>query len=537
MNERAAAPAPRLVFRLSGTASALRASVRARLPETLRVHWIGGPEDDAPHAIRLIGEELDGLIVDASGPVDANRLGAAIGAIRGGGALLWLTPHDRPPPPPSVQRAEHILGLQGIDVTSMDAVRFGPFHGGSETRNPALPANAEQAAAQRAITAGLAEDRAVVVIRADRGRGKSAALGLACADALHADAGSTPLLVTSTQPAGRTTLKRHAHARSRHLGIDPARLRFVAPEALPRVLPGGRLIVDEAASLPSELLDRLVTEVPRLVLATTEHGYEGSGQHFRLRILEALTRARSGELRVHELTRPLRYPLGDPVERLGDAVLLLRRPVATAVTAGTLGPAGRLSATELRTNEDCLRSVYDLLATAHYRTRPSDLFRLLDDPAVSVWRSTGPGGTSACALTLAEGGLSEAVAYEMVAGRRRPRGHLGPGVLATRLGLPDGAQAHSVRIHRIAVDEPLRRSGQGRALLETIAADARARGAALLTSSFTATPALERFWDRCGFRVLWRGANSAFVARPLSSGGVSLVEGCVDRIRNELPGG
>ena len=111
MTEQAAGHAPRHAFRLRGTAIELRASVRARLPETARVPWIGGPEDDAPHAIRMIGEELDGLIVDASGPIDANRLGAAIGAIRGGGALLWLAPHDRPRPPPSVQRAERILAM------------------------------------------------------------------------------------------------------------------------------------------------------------------------------------------------------------------------------------------------------------------------------------------------------------------------------------------------------------------------------------------------------------------------------------------
>lgn len=528
MTEQAAGHAPRHAFRLRGTAIELRASVRARLPETARVPWIGGPEDDAPHAIRMIGEELDGLIVDASGPIDANRLGAAIGAIRGGGALLWLAPHDRPRPPPSVQRAERILAMQAEDVTSVDEVDFEPPQDGADAWNPALPANAEQAAAQHAITAGLTASRAVVVLRADRGRGKSAALGLGCADAMQACADSSPFLVTSTQPAGRATLKRHAHARSNHLGIDPARLRFVAPEALPTALPGGRLIVDEAASLPSDLLDRLIAEVPRLILATTEHGYEGTGQHFRLRILEALTRRRGHELKVHALTRPLRYPAGDPLERFGDAVLLLRRPSNAPAAAGAIGPAERLPPGALLTDEDCLRSVYDLLAKAHYRTRPSDLFRLLDDPAVSVWRSSPAAGSGACALTLAEGGLSEAIAAEMVAGRRRPRGHLGPGVLATRLRQSAGAQARSVRIHRIAVDEAARRCGQGRRLLEAIAADACAGGAALLTSSFTATAPLERFWNRCGFRVLWRGANSAFVARALSPAGERVIAGCPD---------
>jgi tRNA(Met) cytidine acetyltransferase len=301
------------------------------------------------------------------------------------------------------------------------------------------------------------------------------------------------------------------------------------------------LLVDEAAALPVALLGRWLRGHGRVALATTVHGYEGTGRGFELRLRGLLDRLTPDWRRV-ELADPIRFAAGDPLEALQFALLALDAdPVPPDPAAAPVAQV--IPSTTLAGDETALRALFGLLVSAHYQTRPSDLVRMLDDPAMRVWHLGPPRAPLACALTIDEGGLDPDLAADMAAGIRQPRGQQGPGVLARRLGLEAGAMVRSVRISRITVHPQVRRRGLGRQLVDAIAADGRNRGAALLSSNFGATPDLIDFWWRADCapvrlgltREAASGEHSAFVLRGLDAEGEKLREQAREAFAAEFP--
>lgn len=540
------APPPRRVTLLRGPRAALLRSALDALPPSADTLWLGGPHGNAPHANRIVGRELRALVVDPTAGVDGNRLGAAVGALVGGGELLWLDADANAAETPSLQRFRRLLHAAageeaGVTLCPVDRWRPAAPPESPVRHDPAEPFTGDQRALVARIRDQLVAEPGILALRADRGRGKSAALGLAAADALAALPPEDTIAVTAAQPSGSATLLAHARARCERLGVDPERLRFVDPEALgaDRAAPG-RLVVDEAATLRGPDLLRLARSVEHLVLATTEHGYEGTGQAFRLRLLPLLEALPERSLTQERLHQPLRWPADDPLEALAARLLLLDAEAAPP-EAGSSVPE-RVPAPVLAADEHRLAAIHGLLREAHYQTRPSDLLRMLDDDAVHVWQTGAARAPTACALTIEEGGLSQDLAAAMVRRERRPRGQLGAGVLAERLGFEAGARLRSVRINRIAVHASERRRGVGAAVLAALRADAAGRGVDLLTSSFGASEETRRFWESCGFLPLRlgdrperaSGERALFVAAGISEAGTALVREAAARFRRPL---
>ncbi|MGM8932416.1 tRNA(Met) cytidine acetyltransferase TmcA [Salinicola halophyticus] len=380
--------------------------------------------------------------------------------------------------------------------------------------------------------------RRPVVLIADRGRGKSAALGIAAARRLMQ--GERRLWITaSSVVAVETVFERLAQLLpsgrrdSNHFEVTldgrDCCVEWLLPEQVTAALTAAdidaqsppTLFVDEAAAIPAARLIAWLQQFPRIAFATTVHGYEGTGRGFEVRLRDALNRLTPDWKRL-TLQTPIRWGVGDPLETLTRDQLCLDAEIASDESVSNAMREASVSyewldRESLARDEALLNPVFGLLVQAHYRTTPSDLRQLLDGPDVQLLAAfAGEAGEKrvvGLCVVQQEGGFDAELANAIYHGQRRPRGHLLAQSLATHGGFEAAALARWWRIMRIAVHPAVRRRGLGAAMIERIATTAGARGLDRLGVSFGAEPALIHFWGQQGFKTLRVG-----LTREASSG-------------------
>ncbi|MFC3913613.1 tRNA(Met) cytidine acetyltransferase TmcA [Pseudaeromonas sharmana] len=369
-----------------------------------------------------------------------------------------------------------------------------------------------------------------LIVTADRGRGKSAALGIAAGHLLRqAHAGARMrILMTAPSQAALATVIRHAEAITQgkwqqdHLALPHAELRFLSPERLINESPEAELLlIDEAAAIPGHQLLALSECYSRLIFATTRHGYEGSGQGFALRIQRRLEQ-RYAQLTICQLQEPIRWSVADRLEPLIHRLFLLNVDVASPPATPWSEVHHRwVTSAELVENEPLLRQIYGLLVLAHYQTSVSDLRAMLDTPHLQLLLQT-IGETVVGVLWLnQEGPLSAALATQVWHGERRVRGQLLPQSLLSHAGIDEAGQYCYGRIMRIAIHPQCQRQGLGTRLLTAL--QQQATNWDFLGVSFAVSASLLRFWLHAGFRPVRLGlsadaASGEVSAMLLSSG-------------------
>ena len=531
-------------------------------PET--VGWIGTTAGDdgetGPGEVRavpagqgrsLLGRTLDAGVIDAHAGFDPDDLGALAGAIRGGGHCLLLSPPAgdwptnpdpaltlllsegvRPAPAGSAFIARLIRHFADSAAvrrqTADDDMRTLPRPTGDARMGtaPVEPTAAQRQVIEAIIDMMRIDGAATLLITADRGRGKSAALGLAVR--AHGD-GRSIRLTAPSRSAAATALA--------SAGSTPP--VFLAPEDV-RPDPS-LLLIDEAAALPLPLVARLIEENPRCVMTGTVHGYEGSGRGLIVRLAETLaTRPRA--FRHMKLSRPIRWAPDDPLEVLVDRLLLLDtdpRPHGKAAAP----TVERAMAADLAGREEDLADAFGLLVAGHYQTRPRDLRQLLDDPSMRIWLARDGGAVIGILAARVEGGLEPALSRHIHAGRRRPAGHLIAQSLTFHAGIIDAATREGMRIQRIAVHPDCRRAGIGRALVEAAREDAMDNGLDWLGTSFGMTAEVLDFWLACGFRPARvgnrrdarSGTHAVILMQALNERGDELLAQARQRLAVHLP--
>jgi tRNA(Met) cytidine acetyltransferase len=529
---------------------------------------------------KLLGSEVDVLVYDAHSGFDPDNFGAALGALRGGGLLLLLTPPlDHWPEEPDPQAGRlvvHQFAAEQVEkrfvrrlartiLESHDIVLL------SESDPIPLPSTAARAGdrsrpdsigdyrtpdQQRAVDAILktanGRARRPLILTSDRGRGKSSALGIAAARLL--DDKPCSILATAPRRSAVDPLFDHAsrllpnaEVHTNRISYRDGLLHFHPPDELCRSPRNADLLlVDEAAGIPAPLLERLLRTHPRVVFATTVHGYEGTGRGFEVRFRRTLDRDAPGWREVRMET-PIRWAPDDPVERLAASALLLDAAPADGALVAEAHPRScrfqHLDRDVLVENEDMLSQLFGLLVLAHYQTRPMDLRHLLDGPNIRVYAIFHEEQVVATALVAVEGGFGSDLARDIFEGRRRPRGHLLPQTLSAHAGIEEATGRTYARVIRIAVHPEVQGRGLGRLLLDGIVEDAHTQDLDLVGSSFGATADLLAFWKRCGFpavhlgtsRNAASGAHAAVVLRPLSCAGESLQLLALNRLGRHLP--
>lgn len=537
---------------------------------------VGVRQIDNIHCTQLLGSELAMVVYDAHSGFDADALGAVSGLVRGGGLLLLLTPPLAQWP--SVADPEARRFMAGADVAErsrfitrlvqrlsgaaavyrleqegalplIEALAPAPV---AEFADPPCRTADQQQAVAAIIKTAHGHRKRPTVLLSDRGRGKSAALGIAAAQLLSS--GSQRIIVTAPRLDATASLFQQAAALLPQARVGRGRiehgdavLEFIAPDELIQTHPSADLLlVDEAAAIPSPMLDALLDHYARIVFATTVHGYEGSGRGFLLRFSETLNRRMPGGQQLR-LEQPIRWAANDPVEAMIFDALLLNATIADeAQLVGVSVDQCLIEAVDrdlLLQNETLLSQLFGLLVLAHYRTRPNDLRQLLDSAGVMVYVMRYGDAVVGTALVANEGGLDGSLSQAVYEGRRRLHGHLLPQSLASHVGLPDAATLHYRRIMRIAIHQQVQHTGLGSAMIRQIVADAQREGADAVGASFGVTAELLRFWQRLQFapvriglqREQSSGSHSLLVMQPLSERGAQLYRGAHERFHLRLP--
>ncbi len=538
-----------------------------------RVAWIGGQAPEGVEALpaeqagRLLGREFGCVVFDLFSGCDPDALGAVAGTVRGGGVFLLLAPplarlaeFDDPqrgrlcahPFGPDVVAGRFLRRLARVLRHAPGVVRLvldgeeAPQIEGLGAWSEAVPAGEsdwrreQEAAVEALLKVAEGRRRRPLVLVSDRGRGKSAALGIAAARLL--ERGARQVVVTAPSLATVETLFHHAAlelpeavAGRGSLHDGEGAIEFVAPDELvahPRE--ADLVLVDEAAAIPAPMLERLLQRHARIAFATTEHGYEGTGRGFAIRFQRRLDALTPGWRRL-VLQAPVRWAAGDPLERLLFDALLLDAEAAPAeevaratVEACQVEPLDRDC---LEADETLLRQFFGLLVQAHYRTRPFDLRLLLDAPATELFAVRHRGQVVGALAVVLEGGFDAAMAAAVHEQRRRPRGNLLPQTLSAHLGLEQAPLLRFGRVMRIAIHPAVQGRGLGTRLLEE-AERMLAGRIDCFGASFGAEPELLDFWRGRGFVPVRIGltrdqasaTHSVVVLRGVTEEGEALVE-------------
>ncbi|MDK9736928.1 GNAT family N-acetyltransferase [Vibrio sp. D404a] len=469
----------------------------------------------------LLGQECQVLICDFRNAFDANSFTAALGALVGGGVLLVL-PHKQ------------------SDTTTLDKStfselwikrQFDKLYGLSQDMSPQnleqlmsqLPQMVEvehcvdqyeqQSHAIEAIQKVMFGHRKrPLVLTADRGRGKSSALGMASAKIIQVKKAVTIVVtapnVKAVQPLFEHALKQLPHSTmlNRHTLVhEQSNIVFIAPDELLRTQPDcDLLLVDEAAAIPLPMLKRMVERYHRMVFSTTVHGYEGSGRGFGLKFEKWLSQHRPN-WRSFKLEQPIRWSVGDPLEEWLFETFLLNSDIEALPenlqTSSTTWH--QFDKQALLDNPYILDQCFGLLVSAHYQTSPNDLIQLLDNPQMSLHALFVEKRCLGCVLVVEEGGLQPNMIEDIQLGKRRPRGHLAPALIANHLGIPLAAEQTCLRIMRIAVHPDIQGQGYGHQMMTHLVQSAGHFD--YLATSFGATDELVDFWFSNGFEPMHLG--------------------------------
>ncbi|NXP80995.1 NAT10 acetyltransferase, partial [Ramphastos sulfuratus] len=365
--------------------------------------------------------------------------------------------------------------------------------------------------------------RSTVALTAARGRGKSAALGLAIAGAVAF--GYSNIFVTSPSPDNLHTLFEFifkgfdALQYQEHLDYEIVQslnpefnkavvrvnvfkehrqtIQYIHPADSVKLGQAELLVIDEAAAIPLPLVKNLLG--PYLVfMASTINGYEGTGRSLSLKLIQQL-RQQSAQTQVtmtaenkstataklasartlHEVSlhESIRYAPGDPVEKWLNDLLCLDCLNITRIISGCPLPETcdlyYVNRDTLfcyhRASEVFLQRLMALYVASHYKNSPNDLQMLSDAPAHHLFCLLPPVPPTQNSLpevlavvqVCLEGEISRQSIMNSLSRGKKASGDLIPWTISEQFQDPDFGGLSGGRVVRIAVHPDYQGMGYG----------------------------------------------------------------------------
>ena len=314
-------------------------------------------------------------------------------------------------------------------------------------------------------------------------------------------------------------------------------IQYVAPSEKDKFSTAEIVAIDEAAAIPLPIVRALMRQPDRLTfISSTVNGYEGTGRALSLKLIKELrdakggrraemqaasaaagaiagAKSKKGEAKVHEqrwnaaasavgdsggeklfgalreieLSTPIRYAPGDPVESWLNKLLCLDCGNASnlKLNGGAPAPADcELYSVDRdalfsyhKLSESFLQKVMGLYTSAHYKNTPNDLQMLSDAPAHSVFVLLSPSAEKdanslpdvlAVVQVALEGRISRKAVEAQLARGHRSAGDLIPWTISQQFGDSKFAQLSGARIVRIAVHPSVQSMGYGSRTIELL---------------------------------------------------------------------
>ncbi|MEM0057770.1 MAG: GNAT family N-acetyltransferase [Candidatus Bathyarchaeia archaeon] len=535
---------------------------------------------------KIMGTTNDILILEMSKGARPNDLGRLIETVRGGGLAIlynldlkadkpWNTStHKKLASPPYTESdlrnrfekffVKKILGhpctwilenwrvVKGELLNPPKSIREKPIPP-RRSRIPQaifrLALTREQMEALEAFEFLDIKRKGLIILISNRGRGKSALLGLGAAALLNLD--FERVIVTAPACEEVQTVFEMAERalssmdmRVKRERVNDLVYRLTCKKGVLEFMPPYRTIgemadavlVDEAGGIHVSLLFRIAEKFPKTVFASTVHGYEGAGRGFSLRFLKSIEKLEDVKPFIIELKEPIRYAPEDPVEKwLYDALLLNAEPAE--LEGEQIRPEEcRYEEPNLdlwfERDEERLRQFIGIYVLAHYRNRPDDLLILGDAPHHSARAVFSPSGKILVALQVDEEGRMSDELVEQVLKGKPPSGHLIPSCIVKYNPQHVAfSKLRGLRVVRIAVHPELMGKGLGSLTLKKLCEEAEHEGFDWVGASFGANPELVDFWLKNGFvpvhispmRNVASGEFSVIVVKPLTEDVQSMV--------------
>ncbi|XP_058830026.1 RNA cytidine acetyltransferase [Topomyia yanbarensis] len=344
-------------------------------------------------------------------------------------------------------------------------------------------------------------------LTASRGRGKSAAMGLAISAAVAF--GYVNIYVTSPSPENLITLfefimkgfdvleyQEHTDytiIRSTNPDFNRAIIRinitrnnrqtiqYISPSDSHLLNAADLLIIDEAAAIPLPLVKSMLG--PYLVfMASTINGYEGTGRSLSLKLLSQIQKDSSAPPPI-KLEESIRYRPHDPVESWLTSLLCLDASVVPNLNSGCPTP----EACELyyidrdalfsyhRAAEAFLQRVVSICVSSHYKNSPNDLQMMSDAPAHHLFCLLGPITKKdqlpeilvVVQISL-EGQISSLSVQNSLGRGMKSAGDLIPWNIAEQYGDSQFPKLSGARVVRIATHPNYQRMGYGKRALKLL---------------------------------------------------------------------
>lgn len=580
-------------YLISGEESWVRRSLQTLIPHafTADACWLS---DNAPKRVsctphknyaELIGRDVSLLVYDTFQGFNADCFGLISGAVPGHGLFIMLTPpllewplYQESTPYSSHESLGSSAGNSSVFLSYfsralINSRTFTKFEqGGNESSmlqiehddhvTPGVPtpesfeaSDDQSQAISSIIRVANGHRKRPLVLTADRGRGKTSALGIAAARLIM----DRPRRIIFTAPrwsavalafnyaenilsaqVGKLIKKKHS------LQFNQAEIIYIPPDVIiSDFSDADLLLIDEAAGLPTPILTQLLQRYSRVVFSTTVHGYEGTGRGFEVRFKSVINRL-TPQWQSFHMHEPVRWSAGDALEQFVFEVLLLNaEPCSSAIARSVEVDKllfSEMDIQRLLKNQKQLVELFGLMVLAHYQTSPNDLRMMLDTPGVRLFTLTENGHIIAATWLVEEGELSEEKTLKIIQGKRRFKGHLVAQSIANHLGLMQSAMLRSARFVRVTVHPDTQGRGIGTHLVDYVVKRIAAEYD-YLSSSFGATTDLVNFWLKNGFKPLRlgfkreasSGEHALMVGAGVSAAGLSLIDTANKRFNNDFP--